>query len=458
MLFLHAAFLAIAVSIAAPSNIVFILADDLDTEYDQWLEHFPKIKRLLVDDGATFTNAYASVGLCCPSRTSMLTGRYAHNNQILTNNFPNGCFQDMHDKGLDQITIAKKLQDEGYQTALFGKYLNGYPGKMGPNFIPIGWNEWYAGDSDIYRQYNYILNQNGKLYYYGHQPSDYEEDVLKGLVTNFIRRTSHKPFFIWYASKCPHRPAEEAMRFKHRFKNMRAPRPQNFNKPNPQTWTKDLPVLNQSEILQIDHLYQKRLRSMLALEDTIEAIMEALKNSGQLNNTFVIFASDNGYHFGSHGSKWGKNTGFREDVHIPLIIKAPGVKKTQIHELVLNIDLPATFAHIAKASFTADGRSLLPLLMGEKVLWRKAILLEHGCMKPSEKPRPFSGIMTKDQVLLQYEEDQERELYDQKYDPFQQQNLAALGVFDPSLSSWLHELKTCSNKNCHRLENHPSRH
>jgi hypothetical protein len=118
-------------------NIIFILTDDLDTEYpdNSWIDHFPRLKSLLADQGTTFINSFVSLSLCCPSRTAMLRGQYAHNTQIFTNSAPGGGFQKAHDEGLDNATFATWLHDAGYRTALIGKYLNGYPGNLGARYI-----------------------------------------------------------------------------------------------------------------------------------------------------------------------------------------------------------------------------------------------------------------------------------------------------------------------------------
>jgi N-acetylglucosamine-6-sulfatase len=446
-------------------NIIFILADDLDTQYGNWTNYFPKIKTLLSDKGLTFTNAYVSVGLCCPSRASLLTGRYAHNTKIMTNHFPNGGFQKMYDLNLENSTIATWLQNAGYRTALFGKYLNGYPANVNETYIPPGWTEWYAGEYDPYKQFNYTFNQNGKLVFYGLQPEDYLQDVLKDLATDFINRTTldQGPFFMWISSFSPHRPAAFAPRYAKAFSQSMAPRPPSFNDPNispPSLWTNKLPLLNNTQISFLDNLYRRRLKSMLAIEDTVEAIIDALNNSNQLDNTYIFFSSDNGYHLGQHRMRSGKNTEFEEDICVPLIVRGPNIPQgINSNALVLNNDIAPTFAELANASWpeTIDGRSMLPLLFPSNktdIVWRRAFLIEHWTNSVRKSPPLFKGIHTKDKVFIEYSNKQQ-EYYDIEYDPYERNdNVSGMNQITwNKLSIWLRNLQLCAGQSCRILEN-----
>ena len=184
-----------------PPNIIFILTDDLDIEYpnNSWIDHFPRLKSLLADQGTTFKNSFVSLSLCCPSRTSMLRGQYAHNTQIFTNSAPGGGFQKAHDEGLENATFATWLHDAGYRTILIGKYLNGYPGNLGAKYIAPGWDEWFSGEKNQYKQFNYTANDNGQIKAFGNAPEDYEQDVFRDKAVDFIQRMAQdtQPFFIW---------------------------------------------------------------------------------------------------------------------------------------------------------------------------------------------------------------------------------------------------------------------
>jgi arylsulfatase A-like enzyme len=143
----------------------------------------------LIDKGISFENSFISHPVCCPSRTTILTGLYDHNHDVRSNNPPDGGFQKFVSEGLEKNTIASLLQQSGYKTGLFGKYLNGYPGNEGSSYVPFGWDEWY-GKLDGQKLYNYRINENGEAVSYGNDTNDFFTDVLSEQVTDFIRRAS----------------------------------------------------------------------------------------------------------------------------------------------------------------------------------------------------------------------------------------------------------------------------
>jgi arylsulfatase A-like enzyme len=477
-------------------NLLFILTDDLDTEYPDgtWLAHFPRLQALLADQGTTFTHFFVSLSLCCPSRTSMLRGQYAHNTQIFTNDTPGGGFQKAHDLGLEDSTLATWLQAAGYRTVLIGKYLNGYPGALGKAYIPPGWDEWYSGEKNQYQQFNYELNENGQIIAYGKAPEDYEQDVFRAKAVDFIRRAAAaeepQPFFLWMPTYSPHQPATFAPRHAAAFPDVQAPRPPTFNEADVSghpRWVQNRPLLTATQLTSLDALYRKRLQSLLAVEDTVEALIQTLRETGQLHNTYLFFSSDNGFHLGQHRLPAGKNTAFEEDLRVPLLVRGPGVPTGHIVEhLALNIDLAPTLAELAGVPVPdfVDGRSLVPLLQhGPPPLahWRQAFLLEHGVIQtgdmgrtPAEAsstveppdpfdlaapqlPQPFQGLHTDHLVYVEYPSTGERELYDLTDDPYEQTSLA--GTADPALlaqlAAWLEQLHTCAGAACRAAEDTP---
>jgi arylsulfatase A-like enzyme len=487
-----------SILVAQPTrpNIIFILTDDLDIEYPDgsWIDHFPRLKSLLADQGTTFKNAFVSLSLCCPSRTSMLRGQYAHNTQIFTNAAPGGGFQKAHDQGLESSTFATWLHDAGYRTILLGKYLNGYPGDLGAKYIPPGWDEWFSGEKNQYRQFNYTANDNGTIKTFGNAPEDYEQDVFRDKAIDFIRRAAQggQPFFMWMPTYSPHQPATFAPRYADAFPDATAPRPPTFNQADVSqqpSWVQNRPLLTDTQIASIDALYQKRLKSMLAVEDTVEAIIEALSDTHQLDNTYIFFGSDNGFHLGQHRLPAGKNTEFEEDLRVPLIVRGPAVPGGRVLEhLTLNIDFAPTFAELAGVAIPdfVDGRSLAPLLRRRAPSaedWRKGFLLEHGFLQtgdvgqtpanvsndveppdpfdlavPQPKmPQPFQGLHTRDLVYVEYASTGEREMYDLRHDPYEQTSSAASA--DPNLVSrlaaWLNALRNCAGASCRAAEDHP---
>jgi N-acetylglucosamine-6-sulfatase len=492
--------LARSVLVAQPvrPNIIFILTDDLDIEYPDgsWIDNFPRLKALLADQGTTFKNAFVSLSLCCPSRTSMLRGQYSHNTQIFTNAAPGGGFQKAHDQGLESSTFVTWLHDAGYRTILLGKYLNGYPGNLGAEYIPPGWDEWFSGEKNQYRQFNYTANDNGTVKAFGNAPEDYEQDVFRDKAVDFIRRAAQggQPFFMWMPTYSPHQPATFAPRYADSFPDATAPRPPTFNQADVSqqpSWVQNRPLLTDTQIASIDALYQKRLKSMLAVEDTVEAIIQALNDTNQLANTYIFFSSDNGFHLGQHRLPAGKNTEFEEDLRVPLIVRGPAVPSGRVLEhLTLNIDFAPTFAELAGVGIPdfVDGRSLAPLLrqrIPSVNRWRKAFLVEHGFIQTGDvgqtpanvsndveppdpfdlavaqpqMPQPFQGLHTKDLVYVEYVSTGEREMYNLAADPYEQTNIAdtAKRKAVSGLASWLNALRTCAGASCRAAEDKPPR-
>ena len=165
-------------------NVLFVLADDLDLAEMRYLPH---VQSLIAREGTTFDQYLVSNSLCCPSRTTTLRGQYAHNTGVWTNGGNNGGFERAHANGVEQDTVATRLHDGGYTTALAGKYLNGYPNSARPDDVPPGWDDWASAVyGNPYSEYRYVLNQNQTYHVYHHTPKDYGTDVYVGLTDHFI--------------------------------------------------------------------------------------------------------------------------------------------------------------------------------------------------------------------------------------------------------------------------------
>lgn len=464
----------------AKPNIIFILTDDLDADL---LEFMPNVKSLLAAQGVTFSNFFVNVSLCCPSRANILRGQYAHNSQILTNRPPTGGFETFYKLGEENSTVAPWLHAGGYRTGYFGKYLNGYPAGTSPTYIPPGWDEWYSpAAGNPYSNFNYVMNENGKLVRYGSRAEDYLTDVVARKSVDFIERAvaEGQPFFIHLALYVPHSPATPAPRHAHLFTNAQLPRPPSFNEADvsdkPQ-YIRNRPPLTDQQIAQMEDLYRKRLQSLQAVDEMIAGFIETLQALGQLENTYIFFTSDNGFHMGEHRLNSGKQTAYEEDIRVSLIVRGPGVPAGQVLEhLTGNIDLAPTFAELggAPAPDFVDGRSLMPVLRGTpptEDTWRQGFLIEHWNQQRRETfytegvwepPDPmerdqaqqwaipeFAAIRTKDYLYVEYVTG-ERELYDLRADPYQLESLHARA--DPallqSLSAQLARLKACAGASC----------
>jgi len=376
-----------------PHNIVFVLTDDLDAA--SW-QLFPQIKQLLVDQGVSFNHYFVTDSLCCPSRSSIFLGEYVHNHQVEGNNSPNGGYDRYLQLGHEDSNIATWLHDGGYRTGLMGKYLNQYAQGVAPTHVPPGWDEWDVPTTNAgYAEFNYTLNENGKLVNYGQNPQDYLVDVMSNKGDAFIQQSaaSGKPFFLELATYAPHQPATPAPRYDNAFPNAQAPRTASFNEADVSdkpAWLQARPLMTEQTITQVDALYRKRLQAMLAVDDLVGNLVKTLQAAGQLDNTDIVFSSDNGFHLGQHRLPSGKQTAFETDIKVPLVIRGPGVAAGQTRsQLASNIDLAPTFAAWAgvKTPAAVDGSSLAPLLSASPGAWnRQATLVEHysSAMSPND--------------------------------------------------------------------------
>ncbi|MCA1731062.1 MAG: sulfatase-like hydrolase/transferase [Actinobacteria bacterium] len=369
-------------------NIIFVLTDDLDYASAQKM---PEINSLLRDKGASFENTFISYPLCCPSRSTILMGQYAHNHNVKGNNPPSGGFQKFRDEGLEEGTIAARLQEGGYRTAFFGKYLNGYPGDEPNSYVPSGWDEWY-GKLDGQKLYNYSINENGEEVSYGNETEDFFTDVLSEQATDFVGRASAEaqPFFAYVAPTAPHGPATPAERHKGAFADEEAPRPPSFDEEDVSdkpARIRDTGRFSDKQTSGIDTRYQKRLESMLAVDETVGSLIKELEAAGKLDNTYIFFTSDNGFEQGEHRIEKGKNRPYEESARVPFFVRGPGVAAgATVEKLAVNTDFASTFAELAGIDFPADGRSLAPLLRGEDPSsWRSAVLLEGFSEKPARR-------------------------------------------------------------------------
>ncbi len=492
-------------------NIIFILVDDMDIAL---ADYMPNLKKLMVKQCTSFTNAFANVSLCCPSRATILRGQYSQNTKIFGNYPESGGFETFHKSNVEKSTIATWLEGAGYRTMLVGKYLNGYPNIVGENFIPPGWTEWYAPvKGDAYKEYNYTLNENGKLVNYGSNEKDYGTDVYNQKTIKFIQASvkQKKPFFAYVSLYKPHSPYVSAPRHASLFADAQLPRPLNFNEEDVRdkpAYIKNQLKLTLHQIKLTEKAYRNKLRTLQAIDEMIKDIVDELKISDQIDNTYIFFLSDNGFHLGNHRLPSGKRTPYEEDIRVPFIVRGPGIPaNTKIHHIVGNVDLAPTWADLAEVKIPkfVDGRSLVPLLIsGENYSeiksnpgkWRNSYLISLGRTNPeyeildsdndflmspremqglleppdelspeaaglkkwsTEPPaHPFQGLRTLRYKYVEYKT-KERELYDLLADPYELNNLAktANGKMLNELSTRLRNLKNCSGQDCRNLESLP---
>ena len=442
-------------------NIVFVLADDLDSGLVQYM---PKLTELVQASGVSFTNYYVTSALCCPSRVSMLRGQYPHNTTVLTNE---DGFSKFRQLGLESSTIATWLQSAGYRTALMGKYLNGYleaPGVGFFEYVPPGWGEWDVAGSG-FGEVDYTMNHNGTLTKYGHSPQDVLTDVLMARADTFITKSTdaRQPFFLELSTFAPHFPYTVLDRYANTFPGITAPRPPSFNArgQGEPKWLAVQPSLTTADIATLDAKFRRRVQAVQGIDELIGHIFESLQRTGALDNTYFVFSSDNGYHVGQHRLQPGKQTPYDSDIRVPLLVRGPGIARGSVDAMSMNIDLAPTFASLAGVQTPdfVDGRSLVPLLRGTTPSdWREVVLIEHEGptavpgdpdYQLDDNPTSYTAIRSANRLFVEYHSG-EFELYDYVTDPHELVNRAATtsAIELSHYQRTLHTLGGCRAETC----------
>ena len=393
-------------------NIVLIQADDAVVSDVQYM---PNLKRLLKRGGTTFSNYFVSYSLCCTARTTLLTGQFSHNHRVLSNFRANDggyyTFRDLPGKLNQRNSLGPWLQKAGYRTALVGKYLNEY-GALDRTEVPPGWNRWVGLlDNSTYDYFNYALNIDGKLRYYGdpeyaeaqldlatlnitdpaesfpelladfrsifvpfdyfgwQREEDYTMDVGGEFAANFVRKSagSRKPFFLYYSPPGPHaedtnhlqglRPGapepdpRPPARYRDTFDDVPLPRPPSFNEADvsdKEINLNGLPLLTEPQIAEMTENYRGRLGAVRAVDDQIGRIVREVRRAGEMKNTYFIFNSDNGYLQGEHRLRGSKFLPYENSIRVPTLISGPGVKKGQVRTgNAADVDLAPTILDMA---------------------------------------------------------------------------------------------------------------
>jgi arylsulfatase A-like enzyme len=416
-------------------NFLVIISDDQRADE---LSTMPIVKQQLIDHGIKFTNGFVSNAICCPSRTSILTGDYSHTTGVFGNQPPNGGFQFFHDRS----TLPVWLHHDGYTTALFGKYMNSYEdAALNRQYIPPGWDEWFAFAESQY--YDYNVNDNGTLEYYGTKPQDYSTDVLANKASSYIRNTSG-PLMVFFDPAAPHAPATPGPGDKNAFANLPKWDPPSYNEASVSDKPKWLQAVKPMGVgAQRDDQQFRRGQygTLISLDHAVGQLMSALRATGRLDNTFIIYLSDNGIEWGEH--RWHtKRVPYEESIRVPFIIRYDPLTsnaRTDSH-LVVNIDIAPTIADLAGVSdHGAEGRSMVPLLREHDPPWRSDFLLEHMQSDPVGPPS-FCGVRAQNEVYVLYATG-EQELYDLQSDPYELTNLASKPGEESTLEAFRQRVK-----------------
>jgi N-acetylglucosamine-6-sulfatase len=422
-------------------NVIVIVVDDL--RFDEfgagghpYLET-PNIDRLAAE-GAMFLDAFHAVPLCSPNRASILTGQYPSRHGIIDNVARNRASHRLQ-------TFPQAMQAAGYETGFLGKW------HMGNDATP---------------------SEDGQL----HRVDGYITDLLTDRAVNFIERDRDGPFFLYIGHKAVHPDARQlddgsvdqdyprayipALRHRGLYEEEVYPRQPNAvrspdaldGKPALQRSLRyrDSPEMVEEYSAMLDfgtseETIRRRAEMVLAVDEGLGRMMETLEANGTLDNTMIVFMSDNGFFFGEHWLSQERRLPYEESIRLPLLIRYPPVAApgSRIRGLSLSVDIAPTVLDIGRAEIGdhIQGRSLLPLLRGDTAGWRESILIEFYTY---ENPRPwlmdmdYRAVRTDRFKLIHWmQHPNERELYDLTQDPYEMRNL----IDDPSMQNVVRELE-----------------
>ncbi len=443
----------------------------------------PNVNRLLKRSGVTFARHTVSYALCCPSRAAYLGGQLSHNNNVHGNNAPTGGYGNFD----AAQTLPVWLSGAGYVTSHLGKYLNGYDGTRHPftNGVPPGYTEWNGSvDPLTYRYYGYLLNQNGSHVVHGDAPADYQTDTLTDMAVDFLeRRSGRQPFFLDIAYLAPHgeikpgssvdsissgdiegRPNDEsvletpplpAARHKGLFADARAPRSPAFDEADVSDkpgFVRARPQFTSDYIEQIDRWYRDRLRSLQAVDEGVARIVATLERTGELDNTYIFFTSDNGWQQGDHRLALVKAVVYEASTRIPLVVRGPNAPKgSVVRDWTSNVDVHATILGLARAgrpdaTFPMDGMSLERYLSEPQTMLGRAVF--HEVYEGTRSP--YTAVRAGRWKYVEHDTG-ERELYDLVADPYELRSLHARSEtarVRAELAPLLENFRICRGRSC----------
>lgn len=447
---------------ALVKNVVLLLADDLE-----W-SAFNEVPRLveLQERGTTLTNFVVTESLCCPSRSSIYRSQYIHSHRVLSN-IPatKGGWSTYFNLRHDRNDLPVWLQKSGIETAHIGKYLNGFPGEQPRTYVPPGWDHFVTtvNGNKAYTGYNYVLASNGRLSRAG---GAFLNDVLTDDATAWLQQ-ANGPFYLELNSYLPHTPAPSSLKNIGSHSGAKLARNPVFNgrgmyEPK---WLKEAPFLTPSRIANLDRKWEKRLASVETFADSVYAVLDTLKATGQDKDTLVIIASDNGYHLGARRLATGKHTPFREDTVVPALLIGPGIARGKtIDAMTSTVDLAPTIASYLGTGLPAfaEGRDLRPLLANPAIAWRTGALSEHlAAPKPGDpdfdgvSAPKYRALRTKDWLYVEYPK--YATLYNRRNDPYELTNVIGSTPLSTirMLRDQLKALSKCTGARCRVADSMP---
>ncbi len=415
-------------------NIVFIITDDQRWDGMSCAGH-PVLKTPNMDriarEGAMFRNAFVTTPLCSPSRASFLTGQYAHRHGVIDNQAGN------NERSHRLVTSPRLLHGAGYETAFIGKW------HMGDDDTPRpGFDRW-VGLKGQGRYYDPRLNINGKRV----QEKGYVTDILTDYAVEFLRQEHKRPFCLYLGHKAVHAPFTPAQRHRHLYTTEPIP-----YSPAVKDTLAGKPMLQRPASAGgrggrptgfPEEKIRDQMRALAAVDEGLGRVFEALEETGALDDTLLIYTSDNGYFWNEHGLR-DKRAAYEDSVRIPLLMRYPRLIRpgTVIDQLVANIDIGPTVLEVGRARRRkqVQGRSLAPLWRGRMRGWRTSLLLEYEQEARYPYILSWKAVRTNGWKYIHYTQEEARgsdELYNLREDPYELKNL----IRDPAARDDLERLK-----------------
>lgn len=449
---------------APKPNIVMILTDDQTLEE---LRVMGNVRTLLENNGASFTHYYSSFPNCCPSRATYYTGQLSHNNGVRDNVAPSGGARKL--QAADTLPVW--MQHAGYYTAQIGKYLNTW-GDNGDITPPPGWTHWFGLiDPTTYHYFNYDVSVDGIRRHYGQADQDYSTDVLGAEVLSTIgtAQRAGQPFYLSFTPLAPHVQSAEKSNLEFRgvdwpvpvpaprhvgmFKDEPLTKTASWNEPRGSTkpgFIQQKRPLSENDERLATQAYRLELETLQAVDEWVGKIVQALKDSGAYDNTYLLFTSDNGLYHGEHRIPNGKLYFYEPGAHLPLLIAGPGIPKgLKVDAPVGNVDLAPTIAKLGGAQPTGlvmDGRDVLAMTRDPKLGRGRAMLLENAL-----GGTVLSEAVHTERYFYAESNDGTKELYDLAVDPDQALNIAGAALYAPvekNLRERLATQRRCAGVSC----------
>lgn len=445
-------------------NVVLVMTDDQTVES---MRVMSKVRGGLAAQGTTFTQAISTYPLCCPSRATYLTGQYSHNHGVIHNAGPFGGYMRLDNTN----TLPVWIQRAGYRTIHVGRYLNGY-GTQNPDRseVPPGWEDWNSTvDPTTFNFTKWTMNENGRIFEKG-ADGEFQTDYLGRRASEEVVQAAAdpRPFFLSLTFPAPHsgtpidpddppslRTPSPAPRHRDVFAEEELPRPRNFGRANRTTKPQivaDRRRFSSEDVRAIQENYQQELESLLSVDDAVGRLLSTLVATGELDNTVIIYTSDNGFFHGEHGVRSEKVLPYEPGIRTPLIVRGPGVPQAKrLNQMVGNVDLAPTILDVANAlpGRVQDGRSLFGLMRDPSRELGREFVLENG--RGVNSVPKYRAVRNNRFLYVRHDTTGEFELYDLRKDPFQLRNLEdndRYAFIRKLLATRLRSLQRCRGRAC----------